>query len=323
MKKLFKSIVLCLTLFLVIPVSTNSNLVTNVEAATIKLNATSKTIYVKKSFTLKVSGTKKKATYKSSNKKVATVSSKGVVKAVKKGTSTITVKVNGKTLKCKITVKNPTLNKTSLSLNKGKTYTLKVSNGVGTVKWSTSNKSVATVTNKGKVTAVKSGTATISAKVSGITLKCTVKVKGSTTGNDLALQSAKDYLSFMPFSKEGLKEQLIYEKYTESQAQYAVNNCGADWKQQALKSAKSYLSTMAFSKEGLKDQLIFEKFTESQAQYAVDKCGANWNQQAVKSAKSYLSTMTFSKDELLSQLVFEKFTESQAEYGVNNCGVSW
>lgn len=46
-----------------------------------------------------------KITYKSSNKKVATVSSKGVIKARKKGTATITVKSGSKTVKCKVTVK--------------------------------------------------------------------------------------------------------------------------------------------------------------------------------------------------------------------------
>ena len=40
-----------------------------------------------------------------SNKKVATVDSKGVVKGVKAGTATITVKVNGVTAKAEITVK--------------------------------------------------------------------------------------------------------------------------------------------------------------------------------------------------------------------------
>lgn len=46
-----------------------------------------------------------KITYTSSNKKVATVTSKGVVKGIKKGKATITVKANGKTIKVKVTVK--------------------------------------------------------------------------------------------------------------------------------------------------------------------------------------------------------------------------
>ena len=46
-----------------------------------------------------------KITYKSSNKKVATVSAKGVIAANKKGTATITVKSGKKSVKCKVTVK--------------------------------------------------------------------------------------------------------------------------------------------------------------------------------------------------------------------------
>ena len=45
-----------------------------------------------------------KVTWKSSNKKVATVN-KGTVKAKKAGKTTITAKVSGKTLKCSVTVK--------------------------------------------------------------------------------------------------------------------------------------------------------------------------------------------------------------------------
>lgn len=62
-----------------------------------------------KKFTLKTVITPltslQKVTYKSSNKKVATVTSKGVIKTRKKGTAVITVKSGRKTIKCKITVK--------------------------------------------------------------------------------------------------------------------------------------------------------------------------------------------------------------------------
>ena len=47
----------------------------------------------------------KKITFKSSNKKVATVTSKGVVKGLKKGTATITVQSGSKKMTCKVTVK--------------------------------------------------------------------------------------------------------------------------------------------------------------------------------------------------------------------------
>ena len=72
----------------------------------IKLNVTSKTLYKGKSLTLKVSGTNKKVTWSSDKTSVATVTSKGKVTAKKVGIAYIYAKVSGKTLKCKITVKN-------------------------------------------------------------------------------------------------------------------------------------------------------------------------------------------------------------------------
>ncbi|MBR1731710.1 MAG: Ig-like domain-containing protein [Ruminococcus sp.] len=70
-----------------------------------KLNATSKVLKKGKTFKLKITGKIGKATFKTSNKKIAAVTSAGKIKAKKKGKATITVKTNGITLKCKVTVK--------------------------------------------------------------------------------------------------------------------------------------------------------------------------------------------------------------------------
>lgn len=70
-----------------------------------KLNATNKTLKVKEAFTLKITGRVGKATFTSGNKKIATVNSQGKVMAKKRGTTDITVKTNGITLKCKISVR--------------------------------------------------------------------------------------------------------------------------------------------------------------------------------------------------------------------------
>ena len=73
------------------------------------------------------------------------------------------------------------LNKTSLALEIGKSYTLtktvSPSNAVTSYTWSSSNTSVATVDKNGKVTAKASGTATITVKTSnGKTANCKVTV---------------------------------------------------------------------------------------------------------------------------------------------------
>ena len=79
----------------------------------VKLNKTKSTMTIGKKQTLKATVTPKKASskavvWKSSNKKVATVTSKGVVKAKKAGTATITATAkdgSGKKATCKVTVK--------------------------------------------------------------------------------------------------------------------------------------------------------------------------------------------------------------------------
>lgn len=77
-----------------------------VRKPTMKLVKSSAKLKKGKKVTIKVKAAPvSKVTFKSSNKKVATVSSKGVVKAKKKGTATITVKCNGITKKFKVTVK--------------------------------------------------------------------------------------------------------------------------------------------------------------------------------------------------------------------------
>ncbi len=94
-----------------------------------------------------------------------------------------------------------------------------------------------------------------------------------TMGQKNALRSAETYLNTMAFSREGLIEQLEFEGYSNEEAVFAVDNCGADWKEQAVKSAKTYLDTMSFSREGLIDQLEFEGFTHEQAVYGVEQNG--------------------------------------------------
>lgn len=84
-----------------------------------------------------------------------------------------------------------------------------------------------------------------------------------------ALKAAESYLSYSAFSQSGLKAQLIYEKYPDDAAQYAVDNVKTDWNENALKAAKSYLDYSAFSDDGLREQLAYENYTPEQIEYAM------------------------------------------------------
>lgn len=78
------------------------------------------------------------------------------------------------------------LNKKKLTLNVGQSYTLKLKKGTrvykkGKVKWSSSNKKIASVSKAGKVKAKKKGTAKITAKLSGKKYTCKLTVKKANT----------------------------------------------------------------------------------------------------------------------------------------------
>lgn len=158
----------------------------------LKLNKSSVTLVRGKTYTLvptisPSNASEQGVTYTSSNEAVATVSSKGVITAVKGGTATITVKSkeNNKTAKCKVTVNEPvtgvTLSKAEDTLFVGAKLTLKATVAPEdaynkAVKWYTSDKTVASVDQNGKVTAVAPGTATITVKTTDGSFKATCKV---------------------------------------------------------------------------------------------------------------------------------------------------
>ena len=155
-----------------------------VKNLSITAKADSSVIYTKSKTTTKINvvkdGVTGNTTFRSSNKKVATVSANGTVKAKKAGKVNITVQVGNYKHIVKITVKKPTmkLTKSSAKLKKGKKVTIKVKAApVSKVTFKSSNKKVATVSSKGVVKAKKKGTATITVKCNGITKKFKVTVK--------------------------------------------------------------------------------------------------------------------------------------------------
>ena len=174
----------------------------SVEAATkkptkITVTAAKKTLYVGEKYTLKVKSVKpakasKAVTYKTSNKAVATVNAKGQIVAKKKGSATITVTSKGnKKVKatCKVTVKQQVKKITvtnavsnTVAVRKGKTLTLKTSVSPSNASskkltFTSTNKKVATVNSKGKITARKAGTAKITIKSADKKAKTTITVK--------------------------------------------------------------------------------------------------------------------------------------------------
>ena len=198
------------------------------DAATVKpksltISATAKTVDIGGKVTVKVKSVKpanasKSVTWKSSDKKVATVTSKGVVKGIKKGTVKITATSKAdKKVKKTITIKVKNIKPTGITLDKkelmlyeeGKTAALKAKLAPAGVynkgiKWSVSDEEIISVDEKGIVTPKKAGTAVVTAKTveGGLAAECAVTVAEAT-----------DYKVLKPYTLVGYyaKDKIKYQ----------------------------------------------------------------------------------------------------------------
>ncbi|HHT57512.1 Ig-like domain-containing protein [Herbinix luporum] len=152
-----------------------------VKKTTITISQSSISIERGESYTLSATTSNKSSvTWKSSRKSVATVDDQGNVLGLKPGETTITVTADGSRASCKVKVKHPTvtLNKKKITLYRGQSEKLiaKVSSGVDP-SWKSNKKTVAIINPDGTVTAIKNGTAIITATVDGVSQTCEVIVK--------------------------------------------------------------------------------------------------------------------------------------------------
>ena len=169
----------------------------------------------------------KSVKWKSSDKTIATVSSSGKVTGVKSGVVTITCTSNatGLSATCTVTVGTITLNKSSVTVNQGKTVTLTptvypTTLEDQTVKWQSSDKSVATVTSAGKVKGVKPGVATITctSNATGLSTTCTVTVPGVVLDQTEVVVKKKNTLTLTPtFYPETLEDKSVTWKSSDKE----------------------------------------------------------------------------------------------------------
>ncbi len=146
-----------------------------------RLNKTKVVVYVGKKTALKIKGASGKVVWSTKDKKIAAVSRSGKVTGKKAGKTIIKAKVDKKSVKCAVTVKEPYLNAKKKTLDLNERFQLKLT-GAGIERCTSGDKKIATVTKKGKVTAVKAGKAKISVKASnGKVYRCSITVKRGNT----------------------------------------------------------------------------------------------------------------------------------------------
>ena len=172
---------------------------TVVEATKVTLNKTDLSLYKGSSEQLSATitpsnTTDKTITWQSSNSKVATVSNSGYVQAFEEGTTIITAKCGSASASCTVNVSKGNVEVTGISLNysnlvltKGSIIQLLATINPSTandavVTWSSSDNSVATVSNTGIVASINEGIATITASCGNYNAKCIVTVTNNSNG---------------------------------------------------------------------------------------------------------------------------------------------
>ena len=155
------------------------------------------------------------------------------------------------------------------------------------------------------------------------------ETKGST--DTTAVETTTGVTPYDSDSYDGLYNELVYMGYAEEDAKYGVDNCGADWNEQAAKRAKALSEKGEYSYDNLVEKLESEGFTHEQAVYGAssvsqssgEQSGGSDTSSAVEAAKKYLDSGSYSYTALVDKLQQDGYSTADAEYAANNCGADW
>ena len=134
-------------------------------------------------YILAITSNGKTATWKSSDSKIASVNTYGIVTAKKAGKALITAKIKSAEASCIITVNKTKviISSTSASIERGEKLKLSATTSNDSeVTWKSSKKSVATIDEYGTITGIKPGETAITATADRTSITCTLTVKSPT-----------------------------------------------------------------------------------------------------------------------------------------------
>ena len=156
-----------------------------------------------------------------------------------KGTTTVSVFINGKQFDFSYTIEGVSINKTTITIMTGKTKQLKLKGAKGSVKWKSGNKKVATVTGKGKVKGKKLGSALVTATYRKTKFYCIVNVATKAKYN--AIKTAKKIASTSTYSQPKRMQNGFYDCSSlvwRSYSKYGVYLGNRNWAPTAADIAK-------------------------------------------------------------------------------------
>ena len=202
--------------------------------AAANLSASSLTLSAGNAYVLRLSGveTGSAVTWKSSRKKVVTISSsaanRAVLKANRAGKSKVTAEADGKTLTCTVTVKKRERFPARLTLTPGDTFTFKAGKKAS---WSLTRKrgtlQKLSGDRKAVFTAVKTGNVTVKAETNDTIFSCKIKIIRSdgATKAELKEEQAQQVSQSLTVNQESVMTALAFSAVSRALDTGSVYEC--------------------------------------------------------------------------------------------------
>ncbi len=286
-----------------------------VSAESVTLDKTTLSLAIGESATLTATvkpddATDKNVTWTSSDELVVKVDN-GKVTAIKSGKATVTAKCGGKTAECVVTVTVPvssiTLDKTTLSLAVGEsatlTATVKPDDATDkTVTWSSSDESVVKVDN-GKVTALTTGQAKITAAVGNITVSCDVAVYQS---DNVIIYTTTDKKVLTPYNEDAFGSAIVSNTY--------VGDVGII----IFEKPVTFIGNMAFNEQSKLKSIVIPNTVSTIGKRAFYKCAGLLYVKLPQSLTS-IDDDAFNRCSSMKALSFPDNVLEIGEYAFSHC----